>query len=101
MATAGGRKSRSLMDRLVEEPYAFDFFQAVRLLERMALERARTRAGATEIYVGEDQFDHEAVRCRSQPSLSFPSSPIVRIRPADADEKTETLAEMAVTFMGT
>jgi type VI secretion system protein ImpH len=89
------------MERLVEEPYAFDFFQAVRLLERMALERARTRAGTTEIYVGEDQFDHEAVRFRSQPSLSFPSSPIVRIRPADADEKTETLAEMAVTFMGT
>jgi type VI secretion system protein ImpH len=85
---------------LTQEPYAFDFFQAVRLLERMALARARARALPERIHVGEDQPDEEAVRFRSQPSLGFPASSIFQVRTLATDEKPGPLAELIVTFMG-
>ena len=129
MATAHGRESVGLSDRLFREPFVFDFFQAVRVLERLAIERAdenavspRSQAGAWErggmgyFPVGEDQPpEQEAVRFRAQPSLSFPTSTIVRVVTGDTllashgqslkpgskvSPVTTPFAEMTVTFMG-
>jgi type VI secretion system protein ImpH len=76
---------------LFDDPYGFNFFQAVRILERLACAR-----------LGYDQPDREPLRFRSQPSLSFPPSAIAAVRPlADAERsKLLPLAEMVVTFMG-
>lgn len=98
MAAARGRKNRPLIEQLIEEPYLFDFFQAVRLLERTALERAQS--DPPQVYVGEDQPDQEAVRFRSQPSLGFPSSALVKVQPLESDAKEAPLVEMSVTFLG-
>jgi type VI secretion system protein ImpH len=94
-----------LSEWLFREPYRFDFFQAVRVLESLAQERARAdprRGGAP---VGHDQPpEQEAVRFRSVPSLCFPVSAIVQLRAlapdAGAPAKPLPLAEMAVAFLG-
>jgi type VI secretion system protein ImpH len=68
----GPRGERSLEDWLFEEGYAFDFFQAVRLLERLDATRAPVgRAGAP---------DAEAVRFHARLSLDFPPSTIYEIK---------------------
>ena len=44
MATPGGRADPPLEELLFEEPYRFDFFQAVRLLSLMSPDRVRVGA---------------------------------------------------------
>ncbi|MGP0068830.1 MAG: type VI secretion system baseplate subunit TssG [Isosphaeraceae bacterium] len=62
----------SLAHRLFEESYEFDFFQAVRLLQRMEPGR---------VQVGRGGPPHaEAVRFRARISLSFPPSSIYELR---------------------
>jgi type VI secretion system protein ImpH len=68
MAAKGRGAEASLTTRLFEEPYSFDFFQAVRLLMRLS-------PGAR--VVGEPlALGAEVVRFRSQLSLTFPASAI-------------------------
>lgn len=74
-----------IWDLLQREPFAFDFFQAVRLLERLMPNRAP---------VG--QFVHpsqEVARFCATPSISFPASQIQSI---DGGQP----ARMTVNFMG-
>jgi type VI secretion system protein ImpH len=79
----------SLAARLFEEGFAFDFFQAVRLLERLAPNRSPVgRAGPPQA---------EVVRFRAYLSLSFPPSSIYEIQPASA---ALNLPAMSVAFMG-
>jgi type VI secretion system protein ImpH len=92
-------------ERLFRDPYAFDFFQAVRLLERLAREQSQADSRGPGYPVGHDYPpEQEAVRFRSQPSLSFPPSAIVQVRPLDREEGSEAkapaAAEMMVSFMG-
>ena len=100
MATARGREGPGLSDQLFREPFVFDFFLAVRLLERLAMGDDRFR----NFLIGHDHPEQEAVRFRSQPSLSFPPSSIIEIRPltpdAAAPSKPTPLAELVVSFMG-
>jgi type VI secretion system protein ImpH len=72
-----------LNDDLFREPYRFDFFQAVRLLERWRRERDELRPGASDpaAPVGHDEPSREAVRFVSQASLSFPAAAIAEARP--------------------
>lgn len=67
---------REPLDRkLFRAPWAFDFFQAVRLLERLRPNRAR---------VGRDaRPEREAVRFRAHNSLAFPASPIQGLESPD------------------
>jgi len=89
MATAGGRKSHAVSAALLREPHRFDFFQAVRLLERLAPDRSPVgRAGPPQA---------EVVRFRAHLSLSFPPSSIYDIQPASA---AMPVPAMTVAFMG-
>lgn len=76
MATQGGRPDAPLAKLLFDEPYRFDFFQAVRLLERIAPERAPVGHGGTAPA-------REVVRFRTRQTLEFPASQIHELdRPA-------------------
>ena len=87
-----------MIDRLLEEPGAFDFFQAVRLLERAA---ARSRPRNVSTAVGRDADPREeAVRFGALPSRAFPGSAIARavVRPESTAGAPQT--ELTVAFLG-
>ncbi len=104
MAGKRGREGVTVAERLLEEPYCFDFFQAVRMLELIARSGSHDESSPQRKSVGHDFApDEEVVRFKSFPSRSFPSSPIETLRPtegkllSDADGPPP---EMLVTFMG-
>jgi len=78
------------LDRLLtEEPYRFEFFQAVRVFERIF--KNKKPVG------GEALPAEEVIRFRSRIALDFPPSEVHEIRePADDDGNVE----MIVNFMG-
>jgi type VI secretion system protein ImpH len=92
MATPGrtesaGVESTELGDLLEREPYRFNFFQAVRLLERLAPERRPVgRFGKPS---------GEAARFSANPALPFPASEIQSIETRQDGPPT-----VAVNFMG-
>src|ERR1044072_1679028 len=90
MATEGRRPGHTLEETLSQEAYRFEFFQAVRLLERLLPERAPV--GRHDSPPG-----YEAVRFRTRPTLQFPASEVYEVTRAHADA---TPAEMSVAFMG-
>ena len=89
MATTRGRADPALADRLFEESYRFDFFQAVRVLERLYPERKPIGYGALPA--------EEIVRFTTRIALSFPPSSIYEVTSPDGTDKP---AEMNVAFMG-
>lgn len=104
MAAARRREDPGLSDLLFREPYRFNFFQAVRLLERLAHETSAQERQALRP-VGDDlsREAHEAVLFRSQPSLSFPPSAVIDIRrPTSPEERNgqPSAPEMVVAFFG-
>src|SRR5437899_2534020 len=102
MASEGGREGDSLNQELVQAPYRFDFFQAVRLLEHRQRERARRGASPKRLPVGHDDPDHELVHFRAYPSLSFPSgatSQILEVAAGTDQDRDPPPPEMVVTFL--
>lgn len=90
MATESRTTDRSLAHELLDEPYRFSFFQAVRLLERMDPDREA---------VGHDgDIEREVVRFRTRQSLTFPPSEIYEIR--KNGEEDAKPPEMTVAFLG-
>src|SRR5687768_8770888 len=84
--------SKPLNQELFDEPYRFEFFQAVRLLEKIFPERKT---------VGGEALPHEEpVRFRSRITLDFPSSEIHDIKPAVDETTDDQHTEMLVNFMG-
>ncbi len=80
----------SVLAELWEEGYRFNFFQAVRILER---------AGSDRAAVGRDAAPHlEVVRFEAHPSLAFPASQIYDASPPAPDE--DRPARLIVTFFG-
>ena len=73
--------------RLREEPFCFDFFQAVRLLERMRPDRMPVGRFANPA--------EEVVRFHTHPTLAFPASEIQSLSEPAPDRAT-----MSVNFMG-
>ena len=104
MATPDGRQGRTLIERLFREPFRFEFFQAVRILEWMRRDGRRPGKGAGFSPVGFDgPPENEAVRFRSLPSIAFPPSEITDIRKPGARKgrgANQQPSEMTVTFMG-
>lgn len=82
----------TLKEELFEEPYRFEFFQAVRLLERVFPERKS---------VGSTALPHEEiVRFRSRISMDFPASELHEITETTDDRTGEDRTEAIVNFMG-
>jgi type VI secretion system protein ImpH len=92
MAAADRRTSSGLSGRLLREPYRFEFFQAVRLLERLARGRASQPVG------GDEPPEREAVRLKAAPSLGFAPAAIDQVRPAP--DGADAPPEMVVSFLG-
>jgi type VI secretion system protein ImpH len=91
MASKSRRTDPPLEKELFEEPYRFDFFQAVRLLEW--LDENREPVGR------EASAAREAVRFRTYQTLSFPSSQIHELK-RNENEQNGNPPEMTVAFMG-
>ncbi|MBM3600108.1 MAG: type VI secretion system baseplate subunit TssG [Alphaproteobacteria bacterium] len=88
MAADGGRSAPPLDQLLYAEPYRFDFYQAVALLEYARPEAARVGETAEPL--------REAVWFRGRVSAAFPASEIHAIeRPARPDQPTQ----LTVNFM--
>jgi len=100
MASARRRPRTPVIDRLFEEPHAFDFFQAVQVLEREARRVTDVPGGGR---VGEDVSPRaEAVRFSAYQALVFPTAEAFEARPqeqADVDRPRQPPA-LAVGFMG-
>ncbi len=83
------RCTRAPARRLFEEGFYFDFFQAVRLLQRMDAGRALVGRGGPP--------EAEAVRFRARISLSFPPSSIYEIRRPTSSRPVPVMVQ---AFMG-
>ncbi len=83
---------KPLNQELLEEPYRFEFFQAVRLLEKVFPERKP---------VGSDALPHEEItRFRSRMGLQFPASQIQEFKDGFDEHTEREKLEMFVNFMG-
>lgn len=81
-----------LNQELFDKPYRFEFFQAVRLFEKIFPELKP---------VGKDALpNEEGIRFRSRISLDFPASEIHEIRETVDPKSDEMRTEMLVNFMG-
>ncbi|HEX8338504.1 MAG TPA: type VI secretion system baseplate subunit TssG [Pyrinomonadaceae bacterium] len=90
MAAEDRGSGLTIEETLDQEAYRFEFFQAVRLLERLLPGRAPV--GRHDTPPG-----GEAVRFRTRPTLQFPPSEVYEVARAAGDEAP---AEMTVAFMG-
>jgi len=104
MAPTSGRSRTALNRQLLDEAYRFDFFQAVRLLERMGREPSPEGSLQRQFPVGQDHLPRqEVVRFRANPSHSFPAGPISEIRPprrGTTEAAQPSPLEMVVACMG-
>jgi type VI secretion system protein ImpH len=83
---------KPLNQKLFEEPYRFEFFQAVRLLEKIFPELAN---------VGHDSLPlKEVARFRSHASNTFPPSEVFEINETTDDFTGEQKREVIINFMG-
>lgn len=86
-----------MIGALFREPGRFRFFQAVRLLEILALRRRRAIGGGPTSAVGAAADPrHEAVRFRMSPALTFPASEVVGAKSGDGGKPPE----LTVAFLG-
>ncbi|WP_439134728.1 type VI secretion system baseplate subunit TssG [Pseudomaricurvus sp.] len=105
MATTRRRQSLAVVDQLASEPYRFDFFQAVRLLERLSALDPREFHFATDPVAQNATPSREVVRFKNRPQLSFQAADIDAIREKDTDDEGDSHRakkqwEMIVNFMG-
>jgi type VI secretion system protein ImpH len=100
MSTPQRKQPVGVIDRLLEEPHGFGFFQAVRLLERWFVQQEGAQAG--------DVLGRR-VRFRNSLSLSFPASEIAQLEAVEtpaadspAEPHTPGVKHVAITpsFMG-
>lgn len=83
---------KALDQQLTDEPYRFEFFQAVRLFEKLYPER---------MAVGREALpNQEVLRFRSYVSLNFPPSEIHEIKESVDELTDQQKVEMFVNFMG-
>ena len=83
---------KPLNQQLFDEPYRFEFFQAVRLLERIYPEKSPIGEGVTP--------NNEVVRFKNHLSLGFPASQIQAIKEEENQFTEQSEVEMFVNFMG-
>lgn len=101
-AGPGTGSAASPVRRLLERPHGFDFFQAVRLLERAHVSGQRS-GGAARMLGADDAPETEPVRFKTLPSLEFPGCAVHHVaaeRSATELKRTRRPPEMVVSFMG-
>ena len=96
MAAQSRGTSLAVSRQLADEPYRFAFFQAVRVLERLAAERAGDGLGPAHLPVGADNPPRrETARFRALPALTFPPAEVVSLTVAAPTPPTDTAAPLA------
>ncbi len=85
-------QKKNLNQELFDEGYRFDFFQAVRLLERLYPEKMGVGRSVTP--------QEEIVKFRSKVSLKFPASEIHEIKDSYDEILDRQELEMLINFMG-
>lgn len=91
---AASYSSKPVQERLYSEPYAFEFFQAVRLMRRIADDSGVIDPRA------------DFIRFRSLATLNFPPSAVYDLEPArvfqppEVQEEFQRPPRMAVAFLG-
>ncbi len=104
MATPRGRTYPPVIDQLLTEPWKFEFFQAVRLIELCAAERILDGSSRHLFVVGhDDPPSAEMIRFRALVSHSFPTGEIAALTllaPEVDDGSSEFRLEMVVPFFG-
>jgi type VI secretion system protein ImpH len=83
---------RSLKQQFLEEPYRFDFFQAVRLLAQVYPDQKAVGGAGLP--------NEEPVRFRSNVTLDFPPSEIQRATEGRDELTDKERLEMVINFMG-
>ena len=76
MADSGREPSADLIQELLKTPQEFEFFQAVRIIERMVIETSR---GQRTSGGGDGDADGECLRFRTLASLCFPLGQIAAV----------------------
>ena len=88
-----------LRQRLEQEPYRFEFFQAIRILRWLAETLPKSSHHAGRKPLGFDAApSEEIIRCRSHLSHSFPQGSISSFR--WRDDRPNTPPEMVTAFLG-
>lgn len=104
MAAASRRAATALIEALRAEPWRFDFFQAVRILDQHACEARPLRARDVLPRLGGDVAPaDESVRFRVTPSARFSAATIHALGPASRRDRTaesDGPTGLAVTFFG-
>jgi type VI secretion system protein ImpH len=90
MSASNWGTDRRVDDLLFAQGWEFDFFQAVRLLQRRYGEEQPEGNARTS----------ESVRFRVKNSLAFPASSIVDVAPGRVERGRQSPPEMMVTFLG-
>lgn len=100
MATSRRRQSFTVIERLRRDPHRFDFFQAVRLIERAAVMAGE--GCALEPVAGSSPPSRELVRFSAQSSLSFIGADILRLEQRQVGDADGELRQwqMDVGFTG-
>jgi len=101
MASPIRRPARSLTQQLLDEPWKFDFFQAVRILHLVAFEKSTASSSRSCRSVGEQWSpDDEILRFRAEISFGFPSAEISRASFIESDtDESSGVFELETTFM--
>jgi type VI secretion system protein ImpH len=87
--TYGWRKEASVEEWLLAEPWQFEYFQAIKLLELLNPDRAAPGASS--------EPDSEVVRIQSRVTLEYPASEVQQITPGETRHQPYT---MQVNLLG-
>lgn len=103
MAGPGFRQNPGLIDQLRRETYRFEFFKAVRLVERAWWTWPATRSAATDKVLPGfgDVPQREMLRFKGVASLSYPASPVAQGRGlGEAEMARGQTPELQITCFG-
>lgn len=92
MADPDRTTPNGLMQALHEQPFAFDFFQAVRRIEAVHPDAPRT--GFSQ------RLSDDSIRFAQEPSLSFAPSTIFDVKLPDPEKPGPPAPRLFVTFLG-
>lgn len=99
MPTTSRRKDSAVIHKLADNPQAYSFFQAVRLLERSAALGENDPKKSTRPVARFTPPGTEAIRFHTQQTLSFPTSEIKSVKQQDRKSGNKQW-HMHINFMG-